>query len=100
MVLQAADHHAVDERGGRGIFDLELDAPGLAHDAQIEIAVLFEYHARIVDLAAGIEDRQRALAKQGVEAALAGIQQFGDLLLGEVLQAAFGRHPRIDHVRR
>jgi hypothetical protein len=100
MILETADHHPVDERGRRRILDLELDAPSLAHDAQLEIAVLFEYDPCIVDIAAGIQDRQRALAKQRVQAALTGIQQFGDLLLGEVLQAAFGGHPRIDHVRR
>ena len=100
MVLQAADHHAVDEGGGRRILDLELDAPGLAHDPQVEILVLLEYHARVVDVAAGIEHGQRALAKQRIQAALAGIEQLGDFLLGEVLQAAFRRHPRIDHVRR
>jgi hypothetical protein len=56
--------------------------------------------ARIVDLTAGVEHRERTFAKQGVQAALAGIQQFGDFLLGKVLQAAFRGHSSIDHVRR
>ena len=81
MILQAPDHDAVDE-GRRGrILDLELDAPRLAHDAQVEVSVLLEYQTRIVDIAAGIEHGERALAKQGIQAALAGIQQLGDFLL-------------------
>ena len=82
------------------VLDLELDAPGLAHDPQIEIAVFLENHPRIVDVAAGIEHGERALAEQGIQAALPGIEQFRDLLLRQVLQAPFGRDARIDHVRR
>ncbi len=59
-----------------------------------------EDHPRIVDIAAGIEHGERALAKQGVQAALPGIEQFRDFLLRQVLEAALGRDPRIDHVRR
>ena len=99
MILQAADHLAVDERRGRRVLDLELDAPGAAHDAQIEVPVLLENRARIVEIAAGIEHRERAFAKQRVQAALAGIEKFGDLLLREVLEAALGRDSGIDQVR-
>ncbi len=98
MILQAPDHDAVDESRRRCILDLELDAPRLRHDAQIEVAVLLEYQPRIVDFTAGIEHRKRALAKQGVQTALPGIQKFRDLLLRQMLQAAFGGDPRIDHL--
>ena len=81
MLLQAPDHDAVDEGGSRSVLDLEFDPPGLAHDANVEIAVLFEDQARVVDVAAGIEHGERALAEKRVQAALARIQEFGDFLL-------------------
>ena len=43
VILQSADHLAIDECRRRRILDLELDAPGLPHDAQIEIPVFLEY---------------------------------------------------------
>src|SRR6267378_5799612 len=78
MVLQSPDHHSVDESGGRRVLDLELDAPGLAHDPQVEVAVLLEYHPCIVDIAAGIEHGESALAEQGIQAPLPRIEQLGD----------------------
>ncbi len=78
VVLQSSDHHAVDEGRGRGVLDLQLDAPGLAHDAQIEVPVFLENHPRIVDVAARIEHGERALAEQRIQAALPRIEQFGD----------------------
>ena len=57
MLLQSPDHHAVDEGRRRRVLDFELDAPGLAHDAQVEVAVLLEDQPRVVDGAARIEDR-------------------------------------------
>src|SRR5258708_29848800 len=50
MILQSPDHHPVDESSRRRVLDLELDAPGLAHDAQVEVAVLLDYHPGIVDV--------------------------------------------------
>src|SRR5450755_4253527 len=75
MILQSSDHHSVDESRRRRVFDLKLDAPGLAHDTQVEVTVLVENHTRIVDIAAGIEHGKSALAKQRIEAALTGIEQ-------------------------
>ena len=46
MILQAPDHFPVDECRGRRVLDLELDAPGPAHDAQIEVPVLCRRSAR------------------------------------------------------
>src|ERR1700730_15827760 len=100
MILQSPDHDYVAESSGRRVLDLELDAPGLAHDPQVEVPVLIEYHPCIVDIAAGIEHGERALAKQGIEPALPGIEQFRDFLLRQILEAALGRNPCIDHVRR
>src|SRR5882757_1118538 len=100
VVFETPDHDAVDKCRRRRVLDLELDAPGLAHDAKVEVAILFKDRARIVDFAAGVEHGERALPKQGIQAALPGIQQFGDFLLRQVLQAALWGHPRIDHVGR
>ena len=100
VILQAADHLAVDEGRGRRVLDLELDAPGLAHDPQIEVLVFLEDRPRIVDIAAGVQHGERALAEQRIQAALPGIEQLGDFLLREVLEAALGRDPRIHHVGR
>ena len=99
MLLQSPDHLAVDECRRRRIFDLELDAPGPAHDAQIEVPVLLENQPGIVEIAAGIEHGERAFAKQRIQTALAGIEKFGDLLLREVLEAALGRDSGVDQVR-
>ncbi len=46
VLLDAADHLAVDEGAGRRVLHLELDAPGLAHDAQLEVLVALEDQAR------------------------------------------------------
>ena len=81
MILQAPDHDAVDESRRRRILDLQLDSPGLAHDAQIEVPVLLEYLAGVVDVAAGVEHGKRAFAKQRIQAALAGIEELGYFLL-------------------
>ena len=42
VLLDAADHLAVDEGGRRGILHLELHAPGMAQDADLEVAVAVE----------------------------------------------------------
>jgi hypothetical protein len=52
VILQPPDHDAVDEGRRRRVLDLQLDAPGLAHDADLEVAVLLEYRAGILDLVA------------------------------------------------
>ena len=51
MLLDAADHLAVDERRGRRVVDLELDAPGLAHDLDVEVAVAVEDLLGVVGVA-------------------------------------------------
>ena len=49
VLLDAPDHLAVDEGAARGVLHLELDAPGLAHDPELEVLVGLENEAGIVD---------------------------------------------------
>ena len=98
VLLDAADHLAVDERRRRRVAQLELHAPGLAHDADIEVRVALEDRARVVGLAAAVQHRERAAAEERVEPATRGIEQPVDLVLREVLEAAGRRDPRIDRV--
>ena len=98
MFLHAADHLAVDESLSGRVLDLELDAPGLAHQLHFEILVAVEDFLGVVGFAAGIEHGQRALAKQRVEAAGARIEEFLDLRLGEVFEAAARSDARIHEI--
>ena len=98
VLLDAADHLAVDEGGGRRVGDLQLDAPGVPHDLHVEVAIALEDLLGVVGVAAGIEHRQRAVAKQGVQPAVAGVEQLVDLGLRQVLEAAARRHPRVDRI--
>src|SRR6185312_3084194 len=70
MLLDAADHLAVDEGGARSVVHLELDAPRVAHDADVEVAVAVEDLLGIVSGRAAVEHRQRAFAKERVEPSL------------------------------
>jgi hypothetical protein len=99
VILQPPDHHAVDEGRGRRILDLELDAPGLRHDPQVEVPVFLEDHARIVEIAAGIEHRERAFAKQRIKPPCPESRSWAISCCDRLLEAALGRDPRIDHVR-
>ena len=96
VFLDAADHLAVDEGRGRRVAQLELDAPGLAHDADVEVVVALEDRLRVVGLAAGVQHGERAAAIERVEAALRGVEQPVDLLLRQVLEAAGRRDPGVD----
>ena len=98
VLLDAADHLAVDEGLPGRVLDLELDAPGLAHQLDFEVLVAVEDFLGVVGLAAGIEHGQRALAEQRVEAAGARIEEFLDLGLGEVLEAAARSDARIHEI--
>ena len=96
VLLDAADHLAIDEGRCRGIAHLELDAPGLPQDLNVEIPIAIEDLLGIVGVRAAVEHRQRALAKQGIQAALAGVQEFADLVLGKILETAPRRDTRVD----
>jgi hypothetical protein len=88
MLLDAVDHVAVDKCGRRRVGDLELDAPGMAQDLHVEVAVVLEDLLGVVAFAAGIEHRQRTVAKQRVQPGVAGIEQLVDLGLRQDLEAA------------
>ena len=98
VLLDAADHLAVDEGDRRRALHLELDAPRLAHDPDLEVAVFLEQLLGIVAAAAGVEHRQRAAPEQWVEPALAAVLQLLHLALRQVLEAAPGGHPRVDEL--
>ena len=98
VFLDATDHAAVDERAGRCVVQLELHAPGLAHDVDFKIGVPIEDGARVVGFAAAVEHRQRAAAIQRIQAAARRIEQPVDFLLREVFEAAARRYPRVDSV--
>ncbi len=83
----------------RGVVDFELDAPRVAHDADVEVAVAVEDLLGVVGVGAAVEHRQRAVAKQRVEAALPGIEELVDLGLREVLETAARPDPRVDELR-
>ena len=56
VLLDAADHAPIHERGGRRIVQFELDAPRLAHDVDIEIGIAVEDRTGVVGLAAAVQD--------------------------------------------
>lgn len=98
MLLDPADHLAVDECRRGCMLHFQLDAPGLAQNFDVEILVAIEDFLGVVGAGAAVQDSQGALAEQGVEAALAGVQQLADLVLGEVLEAAPGADAGVDEV--
>ena len=99
VLLDAADHLAIDEGRGRRVVDLELDAPGLAHDLDFEVAVAVEDLLGVVGVGAAVEHGQRALAEQRIQAALARVEQLADLGLGEILEAAARTDAGVDEFR-
>ena len=92
MLLHPPDHLAIDESRRRGILHLELHSPGVAHDADLEIAVAVENLLGVVGRGAGVQHRERAAPEQRVETALAGVEQLVDLVLGQILETT----PRTD----
>ena len=92
------DHLAIDEGRGRRIADLQFDAPGVAHDLHVEVAVALEDLLGVVVVAAGVEHCERAIAKQRVKPGLTGIEQLVDFGLREILEAAARADARIDRI--
>ncbi len=76
--------------------DLELDAPGVTHDLDFKVAITVEDLFRVVGVRAAVEHREGALAEQGVEATLTGVQELVDLGVREVLEAAPGSDAGVD----
>jgi hypothetical protein len=98
VLLDAADHATVDERRRGGVVQLELDAPGLAHDADLEVRVAVEDRARVVGLSAAVQHRKGATPVELVQAAARRIEQPVDFLLREVFEAARRRDACIDEI--
>ena len=99
MFLDAADHLAVDECRGGCVVHFQLDAPCLAHDLHIEVAISIEDLFRVVGVGAAVENGKRTLAEQRVEASLTGVQQLADLRLREVFEAAARADASVDEIR-
>ena len=88
QLLDAADHLAIDERRSGRVLDLELHAPGVAHDLDIEVAIAIEDLFGVVDVAAGVQHGERALAEQRIQATLPARQQLFDFFLRQALERA------------
>jgi hypothetical protein len=76
----------------------ELDAPGLAHDVDLEVGVAVEDRARVIGLAAAVEHRQRAASVQRIQAAARRVEQPVHFHLREVFEAAGRGDPRVDEI--
>ncbi len=96
MLLDAADHLSVDEGRSRCVVDLQLDAPRLADDLHLEIAIAVENLLGVVGVRAAVEHGQRAFAEQRIQTTLARVQQLFDLRLREILEAAARADARVD----
>src|SRR5690606_32903422 len=81
MLLDAADHLPVDERARRRVLQLELDAPGLTTEANLEVLVAREDRPYVVRLEPRGEHRECAASKQIVDTAAPGIEQLLDFAL-------------------
>src|SRR5262245_15983321 len=69
MLLDAADHLAVDEGARRRVAHFELHAPRLPAETNLEIAILIEDGTGIVSFIARSQYGERALAEELVDAA-------------------------------
>ena len=93
VLLDAADHPAVDERAAGALRSSSLTPQAWRTMRMSKSRVALEDRARVVGLAAGVQHRERAAAVQRVEAAARGVEQPVDLLLREVLEAAASASP-------
>ena len=98
VFLDAADHLPVHKRAGRGVADIQAYTPGMAHDMHIEVLVAVEEFLGVVAVAAGVQDRERALAKQRMDTAATGVEQDLDFGLRQVFKAAARADTCVDNV--
>ncbi|MND94411.1 hypothetical protein D3C80_866270 [compost metagenome] len=90
VLLDAADDLAIDEGVLGGIEQLEFD-PALAPDhMNVEGLEALQYLFGAVGVAAGVEHRQRAVAKQLIDIAGGGLLEAIHLKLGQQVHAAHG----------
>lgn len=94
----AGDHLAIDESVGRGIEQFQAYATVLLVNTHFEVLVGVENGLGVIDMGAGIENGQGALAKEGVGTAGAGFAQLLHFPLGKGLQAALGANRGVDDV--
>ncbi|MCY1375588.1 hypothetical protein D9M69_630140 [compost metagenome] len=94
----AGDHFTVDEGVGRGVQKFQAHATVLLVNADFKILVGFKDGLGVVDMGAGVEDGQGALAEEGVGAAGTGFAQLLDFPLRECFQAAFGTDGGVDNL--
>src|SRR5690606_4526064 len=76
----------------------QADAAVLLVDDHFEVRVGLEDGLGVVAVRAGVADRQRALAEQGVDAVGAGLAQLLHFASGEDVQAAIGSYRGVDLV--
>jgi hypothetical protein len=98
VFVDALDHLAVDEGAGGRRLHLQLDAPFDRHYPDIEGGIAFQQFLAVVQVVAAVQHRQGTVAKQLIETALTGVEQFIDLDSGEHVQAALGHDHRVDHL--
>ena len=98
VFLHTTDHASVHERRGRRMREIQLHAPRLTHQPQVERGIALEEFTGIITVAATVQHRERATTKQGIKTALPHVEQLGDFLLRQVFEHTTGRHPRVDEV--
>ena len=70
----------------------------MTHDLNIEIAVAIEDFLGVVVVGTGtaVEDRESALPEEAIQPPLPRVEQFPDLRLGEVFEAAARAHAGVN----
>src|SRR5471032_2736768 len=94
----AGDHFAIDEGVGRGIEQFQAYATVLLVNTDFEVLVGFEAGLGVINVGAGVENGQGALAKEGIGAAGTGFTQLLDFALGEGFKAAFWTDRGVDYL--
>ena len=84
----AADHFAIDECAPGGAPKRNFQSLVLLYEADLEVPEAVQHFARIIAVAAGIQDRQHAATQQCIESTLAAGSQLIDLELRQDLKAS------------
>ncbi|MNJ46410.1 hypothetical protein D3C77_415380 [compost metagenome] len=92
----AGNHLTIDKGVGRRVEQLQAYTAILLVNTHLEVLVGFENGLGVVDMGAGVEDCQGALAEQGIQAAGTGFTQLLDFTLRQCFKAAFWAYGGID----
>ncbi len=92
------DHLAIDKGISRRVDQLQPHATILLVNLHFKIGVSLKNGLGVIDARAGVENRQRTLAEQLVQATGAYLTELLDFTLREGFQAAFGADRCIDYV--